>query len=62
MRTWLKNIREEKGYSQNQFSKLISVTYQYYNFIENGRRRPSIEVAKEIAEVLGFDWNRFFEE
>lgn len=33
-----------------------------YSNIENGERRPSVEVAKRIAAVLGFEWTRFFEE
>lgn len=30
--------------------------------IELGERRPSVEVAKKIAAVLGFDWTRFYED
>lgn len=29
--------------------------------IENGNATPSVETAKSIAKVLGFDWTRFFE-
>ena len=29
---------------------------------ERGERRPSYEKCKAIAEVLGFEWTRFFED
>ncbi|HOV79554.1 MAG TPA: helix-turn-helix transcriptional regulator [Bacillota bacterium] len=30
--------------------------------IENGNANPSVEVAKKIAAVLGFDWVWFFDD
>jgi transcriptional regulator with XRE-family HTH domain len=33
----------------------------YYTMIENGTRNPSVEVAKRIAKVMGFNWTLFFE-
>ena len=33
-----------------------------YCNIENGERRPTVENAKAIAGLLGFDWTRFFED
>lgn len=38
-----------------------SITRQYYGMIENGERRPSVDVAKKISKVLGIDWTIFFE-
>jgi transcriptional regulator with XRE-family HTH domain len=29
---------------------------------ESGERRPSVETAKKIADELGFDWTKFFED
>ena len=43
-------------------AKKSGISYPHYNFIENGKRRPSVEVAKRIAGVLGFEWTRFFED
>lgn len=43
-----------------EIAQQCKITQQYYNFIENGRRRPSPEVAQRIAKVLGFDWTLFF--
>ncbi len=33
-----------------------------YSKIERGEANPSVDVAKRIAAVLGFDWTRFFED
>jgi len=62
MNVWLKMARESRGISQESVASQCAVTRQYYNFIENGDRRPSVETAKKIADVLGFPWTRFFEE
>ena len=36
----------------------ISIIGKY----ERNERRPSVETAKAIADVLGFDWTKFFED
>lgn len=58
----LKAARIKKGMAGNEVATKSGISYQYYNFIENKRRRPSVEVAKRIAGVLGFEWTRFYEE
>ena len=60
MRKWLIELR--KGYTQTQIAEAVGITQQMYSFIELGERRPSVEVAKKIAAVLGFDWTRFYDD
>lgn len=60
MRKWLIDLR--KGYSQAQIAEAVGISQQMYSAIELGERRPSVEVAKKIADVFGFDWTRFFED
>ncbi len=60
MRKWLIELR--KGYSQTQIAEAAGISQQMYSAIELGERRPSVEVAKKIAAVLGFDWTRFYED
>ena len=62
MRDWLVNKRIKKGFSQKKVSELIAISQPSYCNIENGERRPSVETAKKIAEALGFDWTRFYED
>lgn len=59
---WLKKMRADANMTQQQVGEKAGITQQHYNFIEAGARRPSVEVAKRIAAVLGFDWTRFFED
>lgn len=33
-----------------------------YSKIERGEKNPSVDVAKKIAAVLGFDWTHFYED
>lgn len=58
----LRAIRQEKKLTAATVSAHAGITQQHYNFIENGKRRPSVEVAKKIADVLGFPWTRFYED
>ena len=60
MRKWLIDIRN--GRAQAQIAKAAGITQQMYSLIELGERRPSVEVAKKIAAVLGFHWTRFFDD
>jgi len=60
---WLTEMRVKGNLSQIEVAKKCAISRQYYNFIENGLRRPSPEVAKRIADVLGFgsEWYRLLE-
>jgi transcriptional regulator with XRE-family HTH domain len=61
MRKWLKDTRSNAGLTQKDIADKSGITRQHYNFIENNERRPSVQSAKKIAEVLGFNWTKFFE-
>lgn len=52
--TFLKSRREQLGYSQNKFAKLVNITQSYFNSIERGevKNPPSREVLERIAEGL----------
>ena len=58
----LKTRRLKKHLTQKQVSEAVNITESGYCLIENGQRNPSVETAKAIAKVLGFNWTRFFEE
>ena len=61
-RIWFKQTREDKGFTQEELAAKLGITRQHIGSIENGVVAPSVEVAKKIAAVLGFDWTRFFED
>ena len=62
MRKWLRDKRKESGITQSKISSICKIAQPFYSDIEKGKRRPSPEVAKKIADALGFSWTKFFEE
>lgn len=52
--------RRKSGLTQDAVASAACIARVTYTNIENGRRRPSPDVAKRIAAVLGFDWTEFF--
>ena len=61
-RIWFKQTREDKGFTQEELAAKIGITRQHIGLIENGVVAPSVEVAKKLAAVLGFEWTRFYDE
>lgn len=57
----LKQKRINKGMTQEQLAKKVGVVRTNISNIECGYTRPSVDTAKLIADVLGFDWTEFFE-
>jgi len=47
--------------THEKVSVRCDITRQFYSMIENSERSPSVETAKKIAEVLNFDWTRFYD-
>lgn len=60
MRAWLINLRGNK--SQKEIAGECGISQNYYSWIETGERDPSVSTAKKIAEVLGFNWTKFYED
>mgnify|MGYP000868986394 CR=1 FL=1 len=58
----LKEQRNQKKLTQSELAKKIGTTRPTITRYETGARRPSVNVAKKIADVLGFDWTLFFED
>ncbi|MEK4788349.1 MULTISPECIES: helix-turn-helix transcriptional regulator [Bacillus] len=60
----LKEARKKQQLTHQKVVELsgASITPQYYGAIERGDRRPSPNVAKKIAPVLGLKWTIFFNE
>lgn len=58
---WLKEARTSKEMTQEQVADECGIVRSYYTMIENGTRTPHPDIAKKIADVLGFDWTKFYE-
>ena len=60
-REWLKQIRNDKGMTQNEVAEKAGVSRATYTKYENGTREPHPITAQKIAFVLGFNWTRFYQ-
>ena len=58
----LKAVRKEKGLTGETVCRKAGVSPSGLSMIESGKRRPSVDLAKRIADVLGFSWTQFYED
>lgn len=61
MREFLKDLRKERGLSQDEISKRIGLTQSFYSMIETGERveRMNLDMAVKLAKVLGLKLEKF---
>lgn len=62
VRQWLKDIRLGKGLRQKDVAEKVGISQPSYWQIESGQCDPAVETAKKIAQELGVDWTRFFQD
>lgn len=55
----VRSMRECDEVSQAELAKRLSVSRQFLNAIENGRKQVSVTHAKRIAEALGYSPSPF---
>ena len=62
-RQWLIDLRRNTGLSQADIAKKLEISAAHYSYIEKGERRPSVDVAKKIAALMGFEdeWFKLLE-
>lgn len=58
----LKAIRQEKKMTQQQLGELSGCDRTTIGKIEMGEIKPSVRLAKTIADVLSFDWTEFYKD
>ena len=56
----IRQIRKERGLSQEELSEKIDISPRHMCTIENGNSFPSIETFIKISEILDIDINEFF--
>jgi len=59
LRKWL--IEKRGNQSQETIAKKVCISRGAYANIELGKRNPSVQVAKRIADELEFNWTIFFD-
>ena len=53
MENRIKELREQKGLRQEDLAKLVGITRQTINAIENNKYNPTPELAMRLARLLG---------
>lgn len=56
----LKEIRMEKGLSQEKLAELVNVHRTYISFLERGLRNPSLLLIEKLANELDTSYQNFF--
>lgn len=57
----IQTVRESRGLTQAETAEKVGITQAALCQIERGTRNPSLQVAAELAEVLGCRIERFLE-
>ena len=63
MREYLVELREERGLSQQDVSKTLNISSQYYSMIERGERQSRMEItlAVQLSNIFNISLQRFIE-
>lgn len=56
----LQELRKKKGLLQKEVAKRCNISPGFYSLIENGKRKPSLETARNISSVLGVTLDEFY--
>ena len=59
---WLKDLRIKAGYSQEEIAEKCKISRSYYSYIERGKKKPQVEIAKLLGKELKFNWTNLYEE
>ena len=49
----VRRLREEKGWSQEDYADRAGIHRTYVSDIERGRRNPTVEIVEKLARPLG---------
>ena len=60
MKNKIEQIRKEKGITQEDFAKTLSVSRQTISSLETGKYNPSIFLAYKIAKCFGLSIEEIF--
>ncbi len=48
----IKDLRQQRGFKQNQFADLCDLSQSYLSLIEKGNKEPTFTILKRIANIL----------
>ncbi len=61
MRTKMREIRNQLGYTDKQAADLAGISRSYYTLVETGMRTPSLPMALRIKKALGYHSDDLFD-
>nr|WP_076202281.1 helix-turn-helix domain-containing protein [Paenibacillus odorifer] len=53
--------RKKLDKTQEVMAKDLNISRQHYNAVENFKKSPSVELAKDVAQRLDLNWTIFFD-
>lgn len=56
----VKQLRKERGLTQEKLAELIDVDRSYMGFIERGERNPTLDKISKIAKALNVSLSHLF--
>ena len=60
LKIYIREIREERGLSQEKLSKISGVSSSHIGYLENGEREPTISVLCKLDKALNVDIKDLF--
>lgn len=58
----LRDCRKEKGFALKDIAAAVKTTTVTLWRYENGKRKPSVKMAKRLAPFYGIPWTDFFKD
>lgn len=58
----LREKRIEQKLTQKDLASEMDIDISYISLLENGKRKPSVPLAKKLGKFLDFNWTDFFED
>lgn len=56
LRQRVKQLRKERGFTQQDLAEKVDLGYKYYQSLESGRTaNPTVDTLEKIAKALGVD-------
>lgn len=56
----IENGLTARNLNKNQAAQILGVDRSYFTYLASGKKTPSLDMAKRIGLLLGFDWHIFF--
>lgn len=62
MANLLRELRKEKGWTQEQICSLLKIGQKTYSSYETKSVMLPVKLAKKLGKIYGIEWPRFYEE